>query len=167
MKPVARTPKSCEFCGRSFRRMACELTRGRGRFCSRKCLYASRSNGVEIACSKCGTPCRRKRSEVAENIYCSQACYKASRSAILKGYKEIGSEHEHRIVAAVKLGRSLTSSDIVHHEDEVKLNNSPDNLLVTDRPMHAKIHFSGIKQSRDQVRKRVESRRLTLERKHG
>ena len=37
---------------------------------------------------------------------------------------------EHRVIATQKLGRELLSSEVVHHIDEDKLNNSPDNLMV-------------------------------------
>ena len=39
-----------------------------------------------------------------------------------------------------KIGRPLTSKDIVHHIDGDKLNNDPDNLLLTDRAGHQRIH---------------------------
>lgn len=37
---------------------------------------------------------------------------------------------EHRVVASQKLGRELLPTEVVHHKDENKLNNSPDNLMV-------------------------------------
>lgn len=46
----------------------------------------------------------------------------------------------HREVMGQKIGRRLTSEDIVHHIDGDKLNNSPDNLLLTTRAEHMKIH---------------------------
>lgn len=50
---------------------------------------------------------------------------------------------EHREIAAQKLGRPLTSEEVVHHIDGVKTNNSPDNLLVTTQSAHARIHAGG------------------------
>jgi hypothetical protein len=38
------------------------------------------------------------------------------------------------------LGRPLTSKDIVHHKDENKQNNSIDNLELTTRAAHRKVH---------------------------
>lgn len=60
------------------------------------------------------------------------------------GYYEIKGNSEdyfiHRLVAEFKLGRLLTSADVVHHIDGDKLNNHPDNLEVLTRSEHMKIH---------------------------
>lgn len=40
--------------------------------------------------------------------------------------------YEHRMVASQKLGRPLKTSEIVHHIDGNKLNNSPENLSVEE-----------------------------------
>ncbi|MDB5445671.1 MAG: hypothetical protein JWQ97_988 [Phenylobacterium sp.] len=69
--------------------------------------------------------------------------------------------HEHRVVAEETLGRPLLPGELVHHRDEHGKNNAPTNLQVTDRPEHARIHFTGSKQSPEHVRKRVESARRT------
>lgn len=39
------------------------------------------------------------------------------------------------------LGRPLGPEDIVHHKDENKLNYSEDNLELTNRPDHFRMHF--------------------------
>ena len=46
----------------------------------------------------------------------------------------------HRRVAAAKVGRPLSSADIVHHNDEDKANNASDNLDVTTRGAHTAGH---------------------------
>lgn len=48
---------------------------------------------------------------------------------------------EHRIVMEQKLGRELTSNEIVHHKNESKKDNDPDNLEVMTRAEHSKLHF--------------------------
>lgn len=48
--------------------------------------------------------------------------------------------YEHRIVAEEILDRPLKEGKVVHHLDENRANNSPDNLLVLSGPMHAKLH---------------------------
>ena len=49
-------------------------------------------------------------------------------------------EYEHRLVAEEILDRPLKEGEVVHHFDENRVNNSPDNLLVLSGPMHAKLH---------------------------
>lgn len=41
-----------------------------------------------------------------------------------------GYAYEHRLVAEQKLGRRLKPGELVHHKNEVKTDNSPDNLEV-------------------------------------
>jgi hypothetical protein len=61
------------------------------------------------------------------------------------GYVKRGGRHEHRVVMEKQLGRVLTSEEIVHHKDEVKGNNVPDNLQVLSRAEHARLHLIGKK----------------------
>ncbi len=48
--------------------------------------------------------------------------------------------YEHILVAEEILGRRLLEGEVVHHLDENKENNSPDNLLILQNPMHVKLH---------------------------
>ena len=48
--------------------------------------------------------------------------------------------YEHRVVAENMMGRKLAVDEVVHHEDENKLNNNPDNLLVCTNAEHQAIH---------------------------
>lgn len=53
-----------------------------------------------------------------------------------------GYVYVHILVAEKKLGRYLTSKEVVHHIDENKLNNNPDNLLVfTSKAEHTAYHY--------------------------
>lgn len=47
---------------------------------------------------------------------------------------------EHVLVMEQALGRLLLDDELVHHKDENRLNNNPDNLEVTSRSRHAQIH---------------------------
>ena len=46
----------------------------------------------------------------------------------------------HRAVAENKIGRPLKSHEVVHHKDGDKSNFRKNNLRVTSRSHHAKIH---------------------------
>lgn len=53
-----------------------------------------------------------------------------------------GRVYYHRHIMSLKLGRWVRPDEVVHHIDENKLNNNPDNLLVTSASNHAIIHAS-------------------------
>jgi hypothetical protein len=58
-----------------------------------------------------------------------------------KTYRKRDGVHEHRTVAARKLGRPLRKGEVVHHNDDNKRNNDPDNLRVfASQADHAKYH---------------------------
>lgn len=57
-----------------------------------------------------------------------------------------GYVYEHVMVAEEKLGRLLKDSEVVHHEDENKQNNNPDNLFVfATNADHSRFHKNGVK----------------------
>ena len=47
---------------------------------------------------------------------------------------------EHRLVMEEVLGRILTKDEVVHHKNENKLDNRPDNLAIMTRSEHMKLH---------------------------
>lgn len=49
-------------------------------------------------------------------------------------------KYEHIVTAEKMLGRQLKEGEEVHHLDLNRSNNSPDNLLVLNGPMHSKLH---------------------------
>lgn len=55
-----------------------------------------------------------------------------------------GKVYIHRLIMSIKLGRILTSEEIVHHKDENKLNYDPDNLELTNHIDHGKLHHNSL-----------------------
>ena len=52
-----------------------------------------------------------------------------------------GEMYEHRLVAEEMLGRPLTETEVVHHINEVKWDNRPENLMVLqDQGAHNRLH---------------------------
>ena len=50
---------------------------------------------------------------------------------------------EHRIIAEAKIGRPLEADEVVHHINEIKTDNRPENLDVIKRSEHPRKHSSG------------------------
>lgn len=53
--------------------------------------------------------------------------------------------YEHRHIMELHLGRKLSSTELVHHRDQNKLNNAIENLEITDRSEHVKKHTRGFR----------------------
>lgn len=149
----------CESCGGSFTQSG----RGRPRKkCRPNCGWVERPCDVcgEVFTGPpgqrmCGETCRntanairnrkdreaqRRRGQKGGAVRGAQLRGTAKRSSYLKR----DGRHEHRMVAESVLGRPLTSFEVVHHEDENKHNNHPDNLVVfISQGEHAKHHKLG------------------------
>ena len=57
-----------------------------------------------------------------------------------KAWKKGSYVYVHVVVAEQKLGRLLRDDELAHHDDENKFNNSPENIVVTSRPEHTRLH---------------------------
>lgn len=53
-----------------------------------------------------------------------------------------GYVYVHIIVAEEKIGRLLKDGEVVHHKDENKFNNNPENLEVLTKFQHSKLHHA-------------------------
>mgnify|MGYP001947746002 FL=1 len=141
-------------------------------FCSRKCF--SDFHRVTKKCVVCGDDFSRVKSQMSETPVCGLKCnrlYASVRMAEMnkelnptrmtletrtklrkskiksdaKSYPKYFGVHEHRLVAAKKLGRPLKKGEVVHHMDHDKRNNHPENLKVFEsQAEHARWHKNEI-----------------------
>lgn len=125
------------------------------------------SNYIDKKCHFCNLPISVKPSKLKARNFCSHkcwakyraedrtlhSCWNGGRNITPDGYIRIHKEGggyilEHRLIVESALGRPLLSSEVVHHVDGDKANNSLNNLFVTSQPEHMRLHVSG-KWSRD------------------
>lgn len=147
MRPVQRISLTCECCGNDFQRLPCQVTRGRGRFCSRDCSNKAMRRGTEKTCGWCGEAFYKQKAEHDSSAhFCSTAHYNEWRDANRGDtYRRQGQDHVHRLVASEALGRPLRPDEVVHHMDENKLNNDVNNLAVfPHQSHHARCHKGGM-----------------------
>ena len=124
---------TCETCGKKFERL---LAGGvyEHIFCSRECArpylshkfseYDKANNPVSM------TPDRKQKLRISH-----------LGKGAGKTYTKTFGRHTHRIVAEQMLGRPLKPGEVVHHINEDKRDNRPENLMVfANQRLHAKWH---------------------------
>jgi hypothetical protein len=59
-----------------------------------------------------------------------------------KSYPKLNGRHAHRAIAEKKIGRPLRRGEIVHHEDENRLNYDENNLeVLASQSEHMRLHW--------------------------
>lgn len=76
-----------------------------------------------------------KKTRITTNGYVMVVDQNKLKNADISDY-----EYEHRVVAEELIGRPLQRDEAVHHLDNNRSNNSPDNLLVLLESQHVKLH---------------------------
>ena len=168
--------RTCVHCGVGF---TVPKPSQQGKYCTTTCQSVARRLPEPSArqCPGCGysfTPARKR----PDQEYCSRPCFlrtqltpehqrTAARAAAqarecIRGtgtkapYVKEGGRHQHRKVAEEKIGRPLMPGEVVHHRDDDGHNNAPSNLdVLPSQAEHARLHFTGTKQSPAHVAKRV------------
>lgn len=111
-----------------------------------------REGKIKKTCPVCKTAFEVYPSDSPRMICCSIKCSAINRRlpekkldsqgyVIYPGYTIGGTKREHRAIMEKTLGRKLKRNEYVHHRDEDKENNSPDNLKVADAGEHLLYHL--------------------------
>ena len=141
-----------------------EIKMGKGKVCSPICKSklnsSQKTKGFHKKCELCNKDfwCRPSENLPGKKHYkrfCSMYCYKNRKGTRPKiNGKYISNDgyfivyingkavKEHRLIMEQHLGRKLTSSEIIHHIDHNKLNNSLNNLQMTTIKEHSRHHLS-------------------------
>ena len=141
----------CDMCGKTFERYPCQMKGKKHCFCSRECLWAfsSKSKNPEGYAFRDFTKNSERFSELNRRLNPTRMTPETRgklRQARLgtgegRTYTKVYGRHEHRVVAELLLGRPLRPGEVVHHIDEDKRNNSPENLIVfPSQKEHAAYH---------------------------
>jgi len=134
----------CNYCGKAYQKYLSLMVNGNNPYCSRRCVGLGLRKGSDLTCDNCGKTFYRSRSEQDSKLkFCSLDCRATHRTEHAKPttYLKYGPTHRHIVIAEKYLGRPLRKGEIVHHIDEDKHNNEPDNLAVLpNQTFHNAVH---------------------------
>lgn len=149
-KKTKRLDRVCLNCNEEFWIHVCRLTRNpnEGRFCSHKCSshneFNSNYKGRDSWIKKEPQPTPRGEKHWA---WKGGRCNKSGYIYISKPEHPFcngdGDIAEHRLVMEAKIGRYLTKNEIVHHINEIRDDNRPENLMIMTPSEHTKHHSAG------------------------
>lgn len=129
----------CINCGKDFYRLA---GRPDSKYCGSSCAikyrYKKNKNlGKEL--TKRAHEAVRSGVTKGDNHYKWNGGKRISRGYVLVGNYNNG-VREHIVIAEKKIGRKLLKNEVVHHINEDKRDNRPENLKVMDRAKHTILH---------------------------
>ncbi len=163
-----RLSKVCPICDNEFSYRACTPN---VKFCSMKCMGAASRVREELKCQTCQQSFYPSKKNMR---FCSPECSYAShpqtsyksisintipiqeRELFKEMFSKRGNCHEHRLVMARKIGRSLKSTEIVHHLNGIKRDNRIENLeLLESKKDHHTGYGDKVYQELEEAKARI------------
>lgn len=139
----------CDWCGKTMVRCPSQIKNHN--FCSRSCLadFSNKSKNPEgYKLLKDYTNMGKHMSEMNRRLNPTRmteetrsklrACHLSEGNG--RTYAKIYGEKVHRLVAEKMIGRPLLPNEVVHHIDQNKRNNDPNNLMVMTPSEHSRLH---------------------------
>lgn len=171
MQRGKRTSASCEQCGVAFTPLLKDVARGQGRFCTKSCsatwsalrrtphpqTTASRAKTAAAKRAQWADPTSGMR-QMPRPIGAASPAWKGgevrSKGRVMLYHPDhprawtTGYVYRALLVAEAALGRPVLRGEIVHHRNEVKDDDRPENLAVMTRGDHIRLHKKGVPRRR-------------------
>lgn len=151
--------KNCLVCGSFFIPRAAQLRNGAGKYCSHPCFNSisgahlhSETGEANRLASWISKGNRERQQSLTGPANPGFLGRKIDAGYVWVWVDSIGYIQEHRLVAEKMLGRTLTRDEVVHHRNEIRSDNRPENLCVMTRAEHIREHrndlLEGIRRKR-------------------
>ncbi len=143
--------KNCLVCGSFFVPRAAQLRDGKGKYCSHACfnsISAAHLHSETGEANRLASWIRKgNRERQKSRTGPSNPCFigrKISDGYVWAWVDGRGYIQEHRLVAENMVGRPLERHEVVHHRNEIRSDNRPENLCVMTRAEHAREHMDDL-----------------------